>query len=103
MMYNTPMTLKVFQTRIYAQAFTLAALCGAAAISISEDENPKEKVSCTCLWSVSVLTDLGHQGRCQNRCHVGTCLQTVLDASWSLVAVRCGCICRTQMTFSRDD
>lgn len=46
MLYNTPMTLKVFQTRIYAQAFTLAALCGAAAITISDDE-AKDKVQST--------------------------------------------------------
>eukprot|EP00892_Ulva_mutabilis_P011695 jgi/Ulvmu1/8899/UM049_0081.1 len=44
MMFNTPMTLKVFQTRIYAQAFTLAALCGAAAITITDEES-KDKDS----------------------------------------------------------
>lgn len=33
---NTPMSLKVFQTRIYAQAFTVAALCGAAAITATD-------------------------------------------------------------------
>jgi hypothetical protein len=41
---NTPMTLKIFQTRIYAQAFTVAALCGAAAISALEEEEPKDEV-----------------------------------------------------------
>lgn len=77
------MTLKVFQTRIYAQAFTLAALCGAAAISISEDEKPKENVSCSYLWIVVSLTDLDHERRCRNHCHAGMSLQPVLGAGWS--------------------
>jgi Hypoxia induced protein conserved region len=38
----TPMTLKLFQTRIYAQAFTVAALCGAAAITMSEEPTQEQ-------------------------------------------------------------
>jgi hypothetical protein len=37
------MTLKIFQTRIYAQAFTVAALCGAAAISVVEEDDEKKR------------------------------------------------------------
>jgi Hypoxia induced protein conserved region len=44
MFQNTPWTLKIFQTRIYAQAVTLGALCGAAYITLSDDED-KRKVS----------------------------------------------------------
>lgn len=39
----TPVTLKLFQTRIYAQAFTLVALCGAAAITMSDDRKEAEE------------------------------------------------------------
>lgn len=40
---NTPMTLKIFQTRIYAQAFTVAALCAAAAITVTDDDEETRK------------------------------------------------------------
>ena len=48
---NTPMTLKIFQTRIYAQAFTVAALCAAAAITVTgeEDDATKKAVRAPCL------------------------------------------------------
>lgn len=38
------MALKLFQTRIYAQAFTVAALCGAAAITAADDTPSTEEV-----------------------------------------------------------
>jgi Hypoxia induced protein conserved region len=40
------MTLKLFQTRIYAQAFTIAALCGAAALTMSDDDKQEEQQVC---------------------------------------------------------
>lgn len=46
---NTPMTLKIFQTRIYAQAFTVAALCAAAAITVTEDDEETRKAVRPCL------------------------------------------------------
>lgn len=42
MFQKTPMTLKLFQTRIAAQAVTLGALCGAAYITLSDEEDKRK-------------------------------------------------------------
>ena len=86
MMYNTPMTLKVFQTRIYAQAFTLAALCGAAAITITDEDN--EKV---------LYRNLANDRRSSGLLKVSVML--VLERPDEFGRV----LCRTQMIFSRDN
>lgn len=57
MYQDTPITLKIFQTRIYAQAVTLGALCGAAYITLSEDKKKKEVSSC--FWPLQARYNLG--------------------------------------------
>lgn len=42
--HNTPLQLKFFQTRIASQAITVAALCGAALISVYDKEEQAEPV-----------------------------------------------------------
>jgi hypothetical protein len=57
------MTLKIFQTRIYAQAFTIAALCGAAAITVTEDADRKARVwLCRRLTNESKTSHVTRQG-----------------------------------------